>query len=724
MSLDDIVWRPDPATSPRARASPASWRAHGIASLAELQRRSVDDPEWYWDAVVARPRLPLDHALHAGARRLARRAWPRWFAGGPTEPRPTTAWTGTSTAGRGEQARGHLGGAKTGRSRTLTYAELAREVNRLANALRRSGSARATRVGIFLPMSPEAVIATLAVGRIGAIYTPCFSGYGAQAVASRLQDCDAKVLITADGFYRRGQVVPMKRDRRRGGGAVPTVEHVLVLPAHSARDDPVDGRARSLVARGRSATESTDVPGAAGRGRSPVPHHLHVGDHRAAQGHRAHPRRLLDQDRARLRLSLRRRRERPAVLGHRPRLAHGADAHHRRAAATAAPRCSSRARRTIRSPIACGRSCERHRITHLGISPTAVRALMPHGAEWVTRTISRRCASSAPPASRGIPSPIAGSSSTSGKAPRADHQLHRRHRDLRRHPRLLPDRADQALLVHGPDSRHGRRRASARTASRCAGRWASWWSRSPWPGHDGGLLAGPRALRGDLLVALAGRLGARRLGVRGRRRLLVHPGPLGRHAQDRRQAAWGRPRSSRCWSAIRPSPRRRAIGVPHEIKGEAVVCFAVLRPGLRRRRSRSAPSSSTASRRPWARPSARAGALRARAAQDPQRQDHAPGDPRDLSGQGPGRSLVAGEPWRREGDRRGGLAEDLLHRVHAFVHGLADLLGGRGAAAGSARGRAGGGGGPRPPRSKGAGSAARGCPRYFPRSRKWCAPRC
>jgi len=98
----------------------------------------------------------------------------------------------------------------------------------LANALRALGIGEGDRVGIFLPMSPEAAIATLAVVRIGAIYTPCFSGFGAQAVASRLQDCEAKLLITADGFYRRGQVVRMKETADEALTQSPTVQRVLV----------------------------------------------------------------------------------------------------------------------------------------------------------------------------------------------------------------------------------------------------------------------------------------------------------------------------------------------------------------------------------------------------------------------------------------------------------------------------------------------------------------
>src|SRR5678809_103892 len=123
-------------------------------------------------------------------------------------------------AGRGDKA-AVIAEAEDGTVRTLSYRELGAEVERLANALGRLGIRAGDTVGILLPMCAEAVIAILAVTRIGAVYTPCFSGYGAQAVASRLQGCDAKVLITADGFYRRGGVVTMKQTADEAVAASP-----------------------------------------------------------------------------------------------------------------------------------------------------------------------------------------------------------------------------------------------------------------------------------------------------------------------------------------------------------------------------------------------------------------------------------------------------------------------------------------------------------------------
>src|SRR2546423_9617313 len=240
MTADDIIWRPRPEVAARSRIG-TFLRTQSIATLSELQRRSVADPEWYWTKVVEdlgirwlrAPRCVLDDARGP--------AWPVWFPGGLMNltdccvdrhvesgraAHPALIWEGDD-----------------GSTRQVTYGELLGEVSCLANALRALGVGEGDRVGIFLPMSLEAAIATLAVVRIGAIYTPCFSGFGAQAVASRLQDSEAKVLITADGFHRRGQVVKMKETADEAVASSPSVERVIVyrrlvrdIPWSAARD--------------------------------------------------------------------------------------------------------------------------------------------------------------------------------------------------------------------------------------------------------------------------------------------------------------------------------------------------------------------------------------------------------------------------------------------------------------------------------------------------------
>src|SRR5438128_958446 len=221
----EIIWRPTPDYVERSRIA-RFMRLQRIGSLEELQRRSVEDPEWYWDAVVrdlgVRWTRPYTRVLDA-SRGIQ---WPRWFPGGLLNFADNCVDKNLD-AGRGDKP-AIIWEGDDGQGRTLSYRELAREVNRLANALKRLGVGENDRVGVFLPMSPEAAIATLAVVRLGAIYTPCFSGYGAQAVASRLQDCEAKALITADGFQRRGQIVKMKETADEAVAAAPSVRHVVV----------------------------------------------------------------------------------------------------------------------------------------------------------------------------------------------------------------------------------------------------------------------------------------------------------------------------------------------------------------------------------------------------------------------------------------------------------------------------------------------------------------
>jgi acetyl-CoA synthetase len=106
-------------------------------------------------------------------------------------------------AGRGDKVAFHFVG-EPGDTQTITYADLLAKVSQAANALTLLGVATGDRVAIYLPMIPEAVVAMLACARIGAPHTVVFGGFSADALASRIDDCHAKVVITADGGYRRG----------------------------------------------------------------------------------------------------------------------------------------------------------------------------------------------------------------------------------------------------------------------------------------------------------------------------------------------------------------------------------------------------------------------------------------------------------------------------------------------------------------------------------------
>ena len=116
-----------------------------------------------------------------------------------------------------------------GDKRTLTYFELYKQVNKFANVLKKMGIGKGDRVAIYLPMIPELMISCLACARIGAIHSVVFGGFSPESLRDRIQDLEAKMLITADGGYRRGQIIPLKHDADVALQDCPSVEHVIII---------------------------------------------------------------------------------------------------------------------------------------------------------------------------------------------------------------------------------------------------------------------------------------------------------------------------------------------------------------------------------------------------------------------------------------------------------------------------------------------------------------
>ena len=131
-------------------------------------------------------------------------------------------------AGKGEKVAFHWEG-EPGDTRTVTYSQLLDEVQRFANVLKSLGVVKGDRVNIYLPMIPEAAIAMLACARIGAAHSVVFGGFSAQALADRINDAQAKVLITADGGWRRGEVFPLKSQADEALKSTPSIERVVVV---------------------------------------------------------------------------------------------------------------------------------------------------------------------------------------------------------------------------------------------------------------------------------------------------------------------------------------------------------------------------------------------------------------------------------------------------------------------------------------------------------------
>ncbi len=131
-------------------------------------------------------------------------------------------------AGRGGKVALHFEG-EPGDRRTITYADLQREVAKAANALTALGISQGDRVVVYLPVIPETVIITLAIARIGAVHSLVFGGFSAEALKFRVEDTGAKLLVTTDGQYRRGTAVPVKDNADAAVAGSNAIEHVLVV---------------------------------------------------------------------------------------------------------------------------------------------------------------------------------------------------------------------------------------------------------------------------------------------------------------------------------------------------------------------------------------------------------------------------------------------------------------------------------------------------------------
>jgi acetyl-CoA synthetase len=223
--MSDYVWEPTSDYIENANVT-RFMRKHGIDDFHDLVARSQEDIEWFWDAVIADVGIefftPYDKILDVSDGP----AWPRWFVGGTVNLTYNCVDRHAQTRGT---ERALLWEGEDGEVRSLTYSDMSAEVNRVANGLKALGIGKGDAVGVYMPMVPEAVVAMYAIAKIGAIYMPIFSGFGAPAVSTRLQDAEAKALFTADGFLRRGKPVRMLETADEAVADSPTVENVIVF---------------------------------------------------------------------------------------------------------------------------------------------------------------------------------------------------------------------------------------------------------------------------------------------------------------------------------------------------------------------------------------------------------------------------------------------------------------------------------------------------------------
>jgi acetyl-CoA synthetase len=220
-----FIWRPDSARVANANVTRLMRRLE-VETASELRRFSVERTAQFWDAVIEDCGIHFDQLYEQTVDLSRGHEWSRWFLGGkinlarvcmdlPAErepDKPAVSWDSE----RGEQ-------------RELTWAELRSSADAIARALQDLGVEAGDTVGLFMPMTPEALAAYYACAKLGAVSVPIFSGLGAEAVGGRLEDAGTRVVVTADGYPRAGRVVELKTVIDQACEVARGVQHVLVL---------------------------------------------------------------------------------------------------------------------------------------------------------------------------------------------------------------------------------------------------------------------------------------------------------------------------------------------------------------------------------------------------------------------------------------------------------------------------------------------------------------
>ena len=223
--MDEIVWIPSKEYVERANIT-RFMKKYNIEDYEELIKRSTEEIEWFWDAALKDLKIEWYKPYNKVLDDSKGIQWTKWFIGGKINivhnclDKYALSNKKTNTAIIWETEGREV--------RKITYKQLYEEVNKFANTLKELGVKKGERVGIYMPMVPEIVVAFLGTMKIGAISIPIFSGFGGQALASRLDIAGAKLLITADGTVRRGKTVEIKKEVDKAIDSVSSIENIIV----------------------------------------------------------------------------------------------------------------------------------------------------------------------------------------------------------------------------------------------------------------------------------------------------------------------------------------------------------------------------------------------------------------------------------------------------------------------------------------------------------------
>lgn len=227
----DIVWHPSESQKAHSNLAPFL-RARGIdqvspVGFAALLEQASQDPKGYWNAVIDHLGVSFYKPYEQVLDTSKGIEWAQWCVGGQTNAVLNALDRHTDPAVLKKDA--IVWYSESGQRVVWSYAELKRQVSQLAQGLRCLGVKQGDVVGLYLPMIPQAVCAMLAINKIGAIFLPLFSGFGAKAVADRLQDAGAVAVITADGTFRRGKHIDLKKSMDEAVPLLPDLKHVIVI---------------------------------------------------------------------------------------------------------------------------------------------------------------------------------------------------------------------------------------------------------------------------------------------------------------------------------------------------------------------------------------------------------------------------------------------------------------------------------------------------------------
>ena len=635
----DFAWYPSDAFK-RASNWSAFIAAEGLVDYAALEYKAAHDPKWFWDALVRFLGVQFTKPYTRVLDQSKGIEWPQWCVGA-TGNMTLSLIDRHLAAGRGGYD-AIVGEGEDGSSRRLTYRELATEVNRLASGLAATGLKSGDAVGVHLPMIPEVAVAFLALARLGCIVLPLFSGFGAAAITTRLNEAEAVAVITADGSLRRGKPVEMKRVLDEAIRDVPTLRHVVVarrLGTDVSMQGARDAWWSDVTARGRDDFAAVELPaehplmivytsGTTGRPKGTV--HTHCGvtvktgeDFILCFDLKPTDRLMWMTDFGWL----------VGPLQVTAALLAGATC----VLAEGTPDYPETGR--------LWRLVQDHKISFLGCGPTLARMMMRYGNSDISKydlSSLRVVASTGEPwdpdswmwvyenalRRRGPLMNYSGGTELGGIV--ATNVLFP----------IKPASFSGPIPGTGADIVDAEGHSVGAGDGRRAGHAAGLHRHDPWP------LARSATLHRQLLEPLPRHMDTRRLGLARRRRLMVHPWPLRRHHQDRREAH--RPGRNRIVAARNtPGQRRRRGGGAGSNQGigghlhghrgtarDARGCPRIYFVQCYRQRSRRLIPAETSP-------------VRARPSAHPQHENYAPGDPRRAAQRETRRSVCVGQSRSR-----------------------------------------------------------------------------